>query len=450
MNINRILMYTMIALIAIATYMTINSYYTQLAIYEEKEIFKLDCIARAVAYKISGEEYTELIDKYPSKTLKDEAFRDTSYQKIYQQLTGAVKMTMLPSEMYTLTKDDSSNKYITTIATDSYQWLQELPTSAGLDPVYNSGGMIGRFKTGDGTQYIGAVGPIQNSNMQTVGALQVNETFDSFLMRAREQIYRNIVISLIFISIVAILMFISVKSILTRQNKLALEKIELENMRRELLANVSHDIRTPLFSIHGYVETMLMKKDSLDKDQMTKYLETTLQGTQRLKTMVDELFELSKLESKERKLNLEIFDLAEVVQDTTSGFQVEANQKGIQLKTEMNDRGIKVNGDIALIDRVVNNLLSNAIKHCKNGDQILVHVSKSGQHALVSVKDSGSGISPEDLPHIFNRFHKGKAEPGTGLGLAIVKSIMDLHGTSCTVESKTGEGSSFSFRLPLA
>jgi len=440
----------MIALIAIAAYMTINSYYTQLAIYEEKEIFKLDCIARAVAYKISGEEYTELIDKYPSQTLKDEAFRDSTYQKIYQQLTGAVKMTMLPSEMYTLTKDNSTHKYITTIATDNYEWLQELPSPVGLDPVYNSGGMIGRFKGSDGTQYIGAVGPIQNSAMQTVGALQVNETFNSFLERSRQQILTNIFISLIFITVVGILMYISVKSILTRQNKLALEKIELENMRRELLANVSHDIRTPLFSIHGYVETMLMKKDSLDKEQMTKYLETTLQGTQKLKTMVDELFELSKLESKERKLNLEVFDLGEVVQDTSSGFQNEASQKGIQLQTQVSDRGIKVNADIALIDRVINNLLSNAIKHCKAGDQIMVSVGKSGTEAIVSVKDTGSGIPIEDLPQIFNRFHKGKAEPGTGLGLAIVKSIMDLHATSCHVESKTGEGSTFSFKLPLA
>lgn len=446
-NVNRILMYTMIAIIAIGTYITVNSYYTQLAIYEEKEVFKLDCIAKAVAYQISGEEYAQLIERYPSSSLKDLASQDSTYQKIHMQISGAKQMTMLPSEMYTITKD--SGKYLATIATDNYTWLQEMQDKHQIDTIYEKGGIIGRFKSANGTQFIGAAGPIMNSAMETVGVLQVNETFDSFLDRSRDQIYFNIFLSLIFITIIGSLMFFSVRSIINRQQKLAFERLELENMRKELLANVSHDIRTPLFSIHGYVETMLMKKDALDKEQMTKYLETTLQGTQRLKNMVDELFELSKLESKERKLNPEIFDLGEVVHDTTSGFQVEAQQKGIELKTEISERGIRVNADIALIDRAVNNLLSNAIKHCKSGEKITVSVINEGREAIVKVSDTGSGISAEDLPNIFNRFHKGKAEPGTGLGLAIVKSIMDLHATSCHVESKLGEGSIFQFKLPL-
>jgi signal transduction histidine kinase len=450
-NTNRILMYTLIAMIAIATYITINSYYTQLSIYEEKEIFKLDCIANAVAYRISGDEYVGLIERYPSSQSETSVMNDTTYKKIAMQLNGAVKMTQIPSEIHAVIKDKETQKFKLTVATGGKKWLEELSGPSPLDTLYNKGGMIGRFKTSDGTPNIGAVSVIRNSNMEPVGVLQVNETFASFIQKSKNQIYFNIILTLIFITVIGILMFFSVRNILNRQTKLALERQELEKMRSELMANVSHDIRTPLASIHGYVETMLMKKDSMDKDQTEKYLQTTLQSTEKLKNMVDELFELSKLESRERELKLETFDIAELMQDTCAGFQVVANEKGVKIECAVPNSSNKVHADIALIDRVIQNLVSNAVKHSSAGDTVFLSASAANDKVRIQVKDTGSGITPEDLPHIFNRFHKGKSsQPGTGLGLAIVKRILELHSSKCFVESIPKKETTFWFDLKKA
>ena len=447
-NTNRILMYTLLAMTAIATYITINSYYTQLAIYEEKELFKLDCIANAVAYKISGEEYQSLIERFPSSSDAGSVASDPTYQKIYQQLSGAVQMTKVPSEIHTVYKDTNTNKFKLAIVSDDKKWQSELSGPTPLDSLYAKGGMIGRFTTSEGVPSIGAISLINDSNMQPVGVLQVNETFDSFIQKSKNQIYFNIILSLIFIFIIGVLMFFSVKNILKRQNKLASERQELELMRSELLANVSHDIRTPLSSIYGYVETMLIKKDTLSKEEHEKYLNTTLQSTEKLKTMVDELFELSKLENNEQKLNLEVFDISEIIQDAIAGFKMDAAKKGISINTILPDSKPKVLADLALMDRVLNNLLSNAIKHCDNGGEVSLSVEIKNDRIMLSIADNGSGISPEDLPHIFNRFHKGKTtKPGTGLGLAIVKRILEMHDSQCAVSSEPGVKTIFSFQL---
>jgi len=448
---NRILMYTMIAIIAIATYITINSYYTQLAIYEEKEMFKLDCIANAVAYKISGEEHDNLVDRYPTSAMAGAATGDSTYKKIHNQLAKAKKMTQVPSEMYTVVKDPGQEKFYTAIGADNENWLSEVRVSQNaLDSMYTKGGMIGRFETPEGT-YMGAISRIMNKKNEVVGVLQVNETFDSFMQKSKNQVYFNILLSLTFIIIIGIMMFISVKAILRRQQKLASEKLEVEQLRTELLANISHDIRTPLASIHGYVETLLMKGDSLDKEQATRYLNTTLQSTEKLKTMVDELFDLSKLESKERKLKLEQFDVSELLLDVAHNFKVSAQEKGVEIATTIPTNHPRVIADIALIDRVLNNLIGNALKYCDRDDKISVSIEPDNGNVLISVKDTGSGIPAADLPHIFNRFYQGKtSKKGSGLGLAIVKSILDLHNSHCEVKSEEGEGTEFRFSLKMA
>jgi signal transduction histidine kinase len=243
-------------------------------------------------------------------------------------------------------------------------------------------------------------------------------------------------------------MFFSVKSILKRQRKLEEEKAEIEMLRQELVANVSHDLRTPLASIHGYIETLLMKKDSLDEDTKAKYLSTTLQSTEKLKNLVDELFELSKLESKERKLNIESFSAGELILDIANNFKISAQEKGVQLQTDVPQHAPMVFADLALIDRVVSNLLSNAIKYCNDGDHVNIKLEGDGHQLWISITDTGAGIEAEDLPHIFNRFHKGKgARQGTGLGLAIVKNILEMHNSHYDVHSKKGEGTTFRFSL---
>lgn len=448
---NRILIYTLIAITLIAVYTAINSYYREVQIYQEEEMFKLDCIANAVAYRISGEEHNDLVYRYPNSEMADSALADSTYKKIHEQLAMAKMMTKVPSEMFTVVKQPGQEKYFYAVHTDKVDWLEELDNKpSSFDSLYKKGGLVGLYEAGE-EKRLSAISPVINAMGETVGVLQVEETFDSFLSKARKQIMFNIFLSIIFITIIGVLIFFSIKSILKRQEKLAIERLEVETMRNELVANVSHDLRTPLASIHGYIETLLMKKDDLDKEQQEKYLNTTLQSTAKLKKLVDELFELSKLENKERKLNIENFSIQDLVFDVTNHFKIAANSAKIELVADIPQGIPSVKGDIALIDRVLQNLIGNSIKFCNEGDKITIGLEKSGNKVKVHVRDTGTGISEEDLPFVFRRFHKGKnPRSGSGLGLTIVKSILDLHNETYKVESELDKGTHFSFTLAIA
>ncbi|NNE55848.1 MAG: GHKL domain-containing protein, partial [Flavobacteriales bacterium] len=283
-----------------------------------------------------------------------------------------------------------------------------------------------------------------------VGALQVDERFDNFIMLARNDIFTNLGILIGLIAVIGVLMFFSVRTILARQIRVNQERAEVDTMRKELIANVSHDLRTPLASIQGYVETLLMKKNELDSERFDRYLKTTLRSTEKLRVLVDELFELSKLESKERQLIVEPLAIDDLIHDTVKSFKIEANEKGISLKAEIPKRLPQVNADIALIDRVLQNIIGNSIKFCSEGDTVVVSAIEQDKDVLISVQDTGVGIARNELPHIFERFHKGSTiKSGSGLGLAIVKNVLEMHGSIYQIESKENHGTTFTFTLPV-
>jgi signal transduction histidine kinase len=228
----------------------------------------------------------------------------------------------------------------------------------------------------------------------------------------------------------------------------------MDTLRRDLVANVSHDLRTPLVSIHGYVETILMKSKTLTEEELHRYLTTVLQSTEKLKKLVEELFELSKLEAKQTVPKLEQFSLAELIQDVAQKYQIVAEKRGIQIKTELPRDLPFVAADIALIERVFQNLLDNAIKYTPEEGVITIRLHAADKRVSVSVADTGCGIPAEELPLIFERYRRGsqtlpQGDTGAGLGLAIVKKILEVHGVSIEVSSMPEEGTSFSFDLPV-
>lgn len=446
---NRILIYTLIAIVVIASYITVNSFQTQLAIYQEKELFKLDCIANAVAYKISGDQHNELIEKYPPSTANEALMNDSVFKAIFDQMYMAQVMTQVPSAMQTIVQLDEDGAFYQAISTEESDWLVKLNHGHIPDSIFKKGGMIGLYESVDGKK-LGAASPLMNTKGEIIGVLKVEETFDSFFSKAKEQIYTNLAITLIFIVIIGTLMFFSVKSLLKQQEKIEKERQDLEQFRQDLMANVSHDLRTPLSGIHGYIETMIIKKDELDEAICQTYLQHALNSTGKLKTMVDELFELSKLESKERKLELESFSIRELAYDVAANFKMQAGEKAIAIEVDAPEQIPHVQADIAMIDRVISNLLSNAVKYCEAGDKVSLALRQEGNKVRVSVIDTGKGIAEEDLPQLFDRFFKGKSsKQGTGLGLAIVKSILDLHGSKCEVKTKINAGTTFSFLLNI-
>ncbi len=228
---------------------------------------------------------------------------------------------------------------------------------------------------------------------------------------------------------------------------------ETDRLRRELITNVSHDLRTPLASMHGYVETLLIRNERLSPELRRRYLEITHRHTQRLTQLVGDLFELAKLESAGVRPVLEHFPLAELLQDVAQEFELEAQQKDIRLAVDAPPAPATVYADIGLMQRVLENLIRNAMKFTPRGGDIRVSVEDRPDSVAVAVADTGRGISPDELENIFDRFYAsgeggGDGECSTGLGLAIVRRILDLHGSRITVTSEVDRGTRFEFALP--
>ncbi|NQV50788.1 MAG: HAMP domain-containing histidine kinase, partial [Candidatus Marinimicrobia bacterium] len=227
-----------------------------------------------------------------------------------------------------------------------------------------------------------------------------------------------------------------------------------DTLRRELIANVSHDLRTPLASIQGYVETILMKSD-LDEDRKLKYLNVILKNTQSLSKQVNELFELSKLEAKQILPNLEPFSINELTQDVSLKFKTQFESHKLELITEIPHDLPSVVGDIAMIERVIANLIRNASEFTPSGGRVTVSIKKRDESVSVSIEDTGQGISAEDIPYIFDRFYRGgkktiEGSTSTGLGLTIASKMIEAHDQTLIVESELGKGTRFSFELPLS
>ncbi|MDD5500321.1 MAG: ATP-binding protein [Candidatus Omnitrophica bacterium] len=226
----------------------------------------------------------------------------------------------------------------------------------------------------------------------------------------------------------------------------------LETMRRDFVANVSHELKTPLTSIKGFVETLL--EGALDdKANSMDFLKIIKNHTDRLNVLINDLLELSHIESKEIVLNRERFKLSGLAEEVIAGFRSQAKKKGISVTSDL-PSDLEICADKVKIEQVFGNLISNAIKYNKEGGFVRISSEPFGDKIKISVEDSGSGIPVKDLPRIFERFYRvDKARSrqlgGTGLGLSIVKHIVELHAGSVGVESAEGIGSKFFFTIPL-
>jgi two-component system OmpR family sensor kinase len=228
-----------------------------------------------------------------------------------------------------------------------------------------------------------------------------------------------------------------------------------DQLRRELVANVSHDLKTPIATLQGYVDTLLLKDSALSAEERRGYLAIASRSCERLGKLVGDLIELAKLEANEVSLRPEAFSVGELIQDTAQKFELHAEQKQVRLQLDFPERLPYVAADIGLVERVLENLIGNALTHTSAGGVVRMGVTVEGVEATVHVADTGCGIAQEDLPHVFERFYRVNHvdwDKGAhaGLGLAITKSILDLHRSRLTVDSALGVGTAFHFTLPVA
>lgn len=226
---------------------------------------------------------------------------------------------------------------------------------------------------------------------------------------------------------------------------------QVDTLRRELITNISHDLRTPLTALQGYLETLERKETSLSNEER-RYLEGARKHATRLGRLISDLFDLSRLDAAAIEARLEAFPLHELAYDVVQKFQLAANTKGVDLDVTMHEPLPFVSADIGLIERVLTNLVENALRHTSAGGQICIKLKPSENAVLTEIADTGEGIGPEALEHVFDRFYRASSQDtgGTGLGLAISKRILELHGSEIKVRSNVGEGTEFRFALPRA
>jgi signal transduction histidine kinase len=226
-----------------------------------------------------------------------------------------------------------------------------------------------------------------------------------------------------------------------------------DELRRRLIANVSHELRTPLTNIQGYLDSARLAGPQ--SPDYARHLEVSLRETRKLTRLVQDLFELSKLDTRKLEFHFESVSLTELADQVGLAFEQRMSDKKIRFAMDFPDDPLEVRGDGNRLGQVIQNLLGNAAVFTEPGGQVTLSCERAGDRARILVADTGIGIAEKDLPHIFESFfHLEKSQTrnlgGTGLGLAICKAIVDAHQGLISVSSTVGQGTTFKVELPLS
>lgn len=245
-----------------------------------------------------------------------------------------------------------------------------------------------------------------------------------------------------------------IHSFATLKQKEIDELIKLENFRREFVADVSHELKTPIFAAQGFVHTLLDGAVN-DKNVRNRFLKKAAKSLDGLDALVQDLLTLSQIETGDIKMHFENFDLRKLCDDVVDQFEDKAEKKKIKLWLNADNHKIVVYADKQRISQVVTNFVSNAINYTPEGGAVTIHFDAGKKNVTTFVTDNGEGIPNAHLDRIFERFYRvdksrSREKGGTGLGLAIVKHILEGHHSKPEVASEVGKGSTFSFKLPRA
>lgn len=242
---------------------------------------------------------------------------------------------------------------------------------------------------------------------------------------------------------------------MARQIVESLERLEkLDTVRKEFLAYVSHDLRTPLTGTSAYLETLALKFDSLTDPEKRDFIAKSQANCSRLDSMINELFELARLDNNQVSLNRQLFSIEDSLSDLYSSLEGIAQRKHIQLNVECELNNDLVNGDIAKIERTIQNLVENAIHYTPDHGTVTISASEENNQIRIAIADTGQGINKEDLPYIFEPYYRSKNalkpyRKGTGLGLAICQRLLALHDAQLKVESTPNQGTCFFFYMAI-
>ncbi len=244
----------------------------------------------------------------------------------------------------------------------------------------------------------------------------------------------------------------TVQEISERMSDEVIEYKKMAKFRKEFIANISHELKTPIFASQGFVHTLL-DGALKDKSVRTRFLKKAAKSLDGLDLLVQDLLTLSQIEIGEVKMHFEYFDFRKIIAEVFDQLEETAEKRDIKLVEKYTEQEVVVHADYYRINQVLTNLIQNGIKYNKENGEVTVSTVDSGEYYTILVSDTGEGIEKKQLERIFERFYRvdksrARKKGGTGLGLSIVKHILEGHNSNVTVESTIDEGTTFKFRLP--
>lgn len=436
-RIRMILVTVIIGFVAMMLYFVITAYKNSLTEAENTTLMRLAGIVNSMALQIDGDAHQHLSMAFLKKDDIKSNTQDSIYRDLHQVLKKNYEANMLHTPIYTIIYDTLSSSYVFGVTSSEKPYYRHTYNSAPkvLMEKHYEGAMIPMYRDEFGA-WLSAFSVIKNKRGEVVALVQADEKFDDFLLRARQNAWKNSFISIGVFTIFLLILLRILQPILKREqrDKEVLAEVntkisQLDNFRKEMIANLSHDLRTPMASIMGFAETLSNQKIQLSDNEREKYLKIILIESKRLNSMVGELFDLSKLEAGQITLNLEPFHIPELAHDILYKYSEVARERNIRLLTEIDEHLPLVYADLRWIDRVLQNLMDNAIKYADEGGIVKFTVSTIDEKVHFKVCNSGKGIAAEHIPHVFDRYFKATStrKDSTGLGLAIVKKVIDLH-----------------------
>jgi signal transduction histidine kinase len=474
----RILILVLVGYLLITGYFTFWNYRRQSEQYEERSLFRLEGIANSLALQIDGDLHRKVETRYPLKDALLFNAQDTDYFKIHYVLRRNFEANMLETPIYTMVFDSTKRLFNFIATSNDTPYFKHIYNSFHpiLQEHYTEGGKIPMYTDQFG-MWLTAFAPIRDNRGRPVGVVMVDEKFDAFAIKARNLALRNLAIAVCIILPFIALLVLILRRLLFREERMkkrledaydtnlkigqelaqSNDKLtEIDTLRREMIANISHDLRTPLTNLSGYLETLFMRRHTIQMAERERYLTIAQSESGRLKKMIEDLFELSKLESNAIQLSVEPFPIAELLQDVMAKYAVICAEKNIKMQTNLSENTPWVKADLKLVDRVFQNLLDNAVRHNApaqtretNGGVIKLEVQIVEPKLVIKISNTSEAIDPSVLPHLFDRYFKtSSSENSTGLGLAIAQKIVHLHGCHIVVTSDAG-WTAFEFGLPL-
>ena len=443
---------------AITAYFLIWTYHHTIEQAQQAKLLRLMGITNTLVLQLNGDAHAALMARYPQKDAITQSDQDSLYQSIHLVLAKNAAANMLKTPVYTIFFDTLTQTYTFGVSSAKQPYFRHAYNSypKALMEKQEEGGMIGMYHDEFGT-WLSAFSAIKNREGKVIAVVQADEPFDVFLQSTRREVFKNLSVSLLVFTILLLTLLRILQTVLLKEQrqKAALAEaneqiMRLDHFRKEMLANVSHDLRTPVTNIFGFAQTLLQKPD-LSAEAQARYLEIISKSARRMDAMIGEIFDLSKLEAGQIVLKKEAFNLAELAQDTLFAQNEQARSKQITLVTEFQEALPQVEADIFWIDRVLQNLLTNAFKHVNEGGLIKCTIYTENKHLHLKVCNSGVPIDQEDIAFIFDRYFKSSNHQsgGTGLGLAIAHKIIELHGGKIWAEVN-GDITTFRFYLNLA